>query len=77
LRVTPDTKEKGHNEVAKLSSLKTKMMITNARLSYIQTRPGTKSSVNFKKNHTLQRFFLNTLMEREKMKSSEETKCRY
>ncbi|AGR60025.1 S-ribosylhomocysteine lyase [Salmonella bongori N268-08] len=35
--------------MAKISSLKTGMMITNARLSYTQTRPGTKSSVYFKK----------------------------
>lgn len=46
---TPDTKEKGHISVAKYSSLKTGMMITNARLSYIQTRGCSKSSVYFKK----------------------------
>ncbi|HAU5067097.1 TPA: hypothetical protein JD045_16485 [Citrobacter amalonaticus] len=45
----PDRKEKGHSGVAKISSLKTGMMITNARLSYTQTRVETKSSVYFKK----------------------------
>ncbi|EDN5002908.1 hypothetical protein CTQ56_003799 [Salmonella enterica subsp. houtenae] len=40
-------KKKATHRVAKISSLKTGMMITNARLSYNQTRPGTKSSVYF------------------------------
>ncbi|EEE1293934.1 hypothetical protein CB343_003443 [Salmonella enterica subsp. diarizonae] len=41
-------KKKATHGVAKISSLKTgMMMITNARLSYTQTRPGTKSSVYF------------------------------
>lgn len=40
-------KKKATHGVAKISSLKTGMMITNARLSYTQTRPGTKSSVYF------------------------------
>jgi hypothetical protein len=35
---TPDRKEKGHITVAKISSLNSGMMITNARLSYTQTR---------------------------------------
>ena len=35
--------------MAKISSLNSGMMITNARLSYTQTRLGTKSSENFKK----------------------------
>ncbi|OUR02784.1 hypothetical protein B5M10_07885 [Pluralibacter gergoviae] len=74
---TPDRKEKGHITVAKLSSLKTGMMITNARLSYTETRPGTKSSVYFKKNHALQLFFPSAPGRQGNMKSSEETKCRY
>jgi hypothetical protein len=37
-RSTLDTKEKGHIAVAKISSLNSGMMITNARLSYTQTR---------------------------------------
>ncbi|EDT5304191.1 hypothetical protein AFJ97_002906 [Salmonella enterica subsp. enterica serovar Oranienburg] len=40
-------KKKATHGAAKISSLKTGMMITNARLSYTQTRPGTKSSVYF------------------------------
>ncbi|KAA1051684.1 hypothetical protein F0Q32_01600 [Pseudocitrobacter sp. 73] len=48
---TPDRKEKGHITVAKYTSLNSGMMITNARLSYTQTRTGMKSSVFFKKNH--------------------------
>ncbi|HBC81147.1 MAG TPA: hypothetical protein DC012_04130 [Escherichia sp.] len=35
--------------MAKISSLKTGMMITNARLSYIQTCMRSKSSLIFKK----------------------------
>ncbi|ALY14156.1 hypothetical protein EC253486_3621 [Escherichia coli 2534-86] len=35
--------------MAKISSLNSGMMITNARLSYTQTRLGRKSSENFKK----------------------------
>ncbi|EDN5137368.1 hypothetical protein CSP17_004259 [Salmonella enterica subsp. arizonae] len=40
-------KKKATRGVAEISSLKTGMMITNARLSHTQTRPGTKSSVYF------------------------------
>ncbi|AVE16882.1 hypothetical protein AL522_23155 [Pantoea vagans] len=42
-------KEKGHINVAKLTSLLSGMMITNARLSYIQTLGEQKSFIVFKK----------------------------
>lgn len=43
-------KEKGHINVAKLTSLLSGMMITNARLSYIQTLGEQKSFIVLKKN---------------------------
>ncbi|GEM_PF-879657 len=42
-------KEKGHINVAKLTSLLSGMMITNARLSYIQTLGEQKSFIILKK----------------------------
>ncbi|AUX94537.1 hypothetical protein C2E15_16640 [Mixta gaviniae] len=42
-------KEKGHITVAKLTSLLSGMMITNARLSYIQTHGEQKSFIVHKK----------------------------
>ena len=42
-------KEKGHINVAKLTSLLSGMMITNARLSYIQTQNDEKSFIVQKK----------------------------
>ncbi len=42
-------KEKGHINVAKLTSLLSGMMITNARLSYIQTLGEQKSFIVLKK----------------------------
>ncbi|HCW98508.1 MAG TPA: hypothetical protein DHT39_06915 [Pantoea sp.] len=42
-------KEKGHINVAKLTSLLSGMMITNARLSYIQTLGEQKSFIVYKK----------------------------
>ncbi|VXB45277.1 conserved hypothetical protein [Pantoea brenneri] len=48
-RAGKDRKEKGHINVAKLTSLLSGMMITNARLSYIQTLGEQKSFIVLKK----------------------------